>query len=395
MRLDFYRGIAMFIILIAHLPRDPWALWIPARFGFSDASEIFVFCSGMASAIAFGTIFRDQSWFIGAARILYRMWQIYWAHIGCFLAVFLVITTADAWIEGADYVGRLNLLHLLDRPRENIVGLLTLTYVPNYFDMLPMYIGILAMVPIVAGLAKFNPVYAGLFIGVTWLAATTGLIGMPAEPWSDREWFFNPFAWQLVFFTGFAFASGWLKPPRYDKRFIALAIVIVVVTVPFVWWMTLRASPFLSDLYATMQPLRSKTDFGVFRYIHFLAVAYLAFWAVGEGGRRLAAARGLWGRVVDTIRLVGQQSLAVFVTSLVIAQSLGVVLDLIGRSTLNVAAVNLFGFACLIATAWVMRWYKSEPWRKAAKAKQPAAKQAASGSGAVGLAQGSAGHPAR
>ena len=43
-RLDFYRGIAMFIILLAHTPGNWWTLWIPARFGFSDATEIFVFC---------------------------------------------------------------------------------------------------------------------------------------------------------------------------------------------------------------------------------------------------------------------------------------------------------------------------------------------------------------
>ena len=169
----------------------------------------------------------------------------------------------------------------------------------------------------------------------------------------------------------------------------------MLITVPFAWYMTLRAYPELKAINTELKPLITKSDFGALRYIHFLAVAYLAFWAVGEGGRRLAAARGLWGRVVDTIRLVGQQSLAVFVTSLVIAQSLGVVLDLIGRSMLNVAAVNLFGFACLIATAWVMRWYKSEPWRKAAKAKQRASAQTATGPGGVGLAQGSAGHPAR
>ena len=56
-RLDFFRGIAMFIILLAHTPGNPWTLWIPARFGFSDATETFVFCSGMASAIAFGAVF--------------------------------------------------------------------------------------------------------------------------------------------------------------------------------------------------------------------------------------------------------------------------------------------------------------------------------------------------
>jgi len=52
----------MFIIFIAHVPGNSWTLWIPARFGFSDATEIFVFCSGMASAIAFGRVFNEHSW---------------------------------------------------------------------------------------------------------------------------------------------------------------------------------------------------------------------------------------------------------------------------------------------------------------------------------------------
>ena len=52
-RVDFFRGAAFIIILIAHIPSNWVAQWIPARFGFSDATEIFVFCSGMASAIAF------------------------------------------------------------------------------------------------------------------------------------------------------------------------------------------------------------------------------------------------------------------------------------------------------------------------------------------------------
>ena len=37
-RLDFFRGIGMFIILIAHITDNPWTLWIPARFGFFSNS---------------------------------------------------------------------------------------------------------------------------------------------------------------------------------------------------------------------------------------------------------------------------------------------------------------------------------------------------------------------
>ena len=38
-------------------------------------------------------------------------------------------------------------------------------------------------------------------------------LNFPAEPWSERKWFFNPFGWQLVFFTGFAFMRGWIPAP--------------------------------------------------------------------------------------------------------------------------------------------------------------------------------------
>lgn len=376
-RLDFFRGLAMFIILIAHIPWNVWALWIPARFGFSDATEIFVFCSGMASALAFGSIFRNRSWFLGAARIIQRIWQIYWSHIGVFLMVFAIVLIADGLIDGGRYVGKLNLFPLLERPAENLLGLLTLTYVPNYFDMLPMYIGILALVPIVAGLGRFNPMYAGAFVVALWLAATTGQISLPAEPWTDRSWFFNPFAWQLVFFTGFAFASGWLKPPKPNRRWIAFAVVVLIITIPFAWYMTLRAVPDLRDIHTALHPVISKTNFGLFRYLHFLAIAYLAYCAVGEGGRRLATS-GIWGRVVDIIRLVGQQSLAVFVSSLALAQTLGVVLDQIGRNPLNFALVNIFGFSCLIGIAAAVSWYKSEPWRKPAKQAAPKVSETAS-----------------
>ena len=82
----------MFIIFVAHVPENTWTLWIPARFGFSDATEIFVFCSGMASAIAFGGTFARHGWWMGTARTLHRVWQVYWAHIGLFfLTVALLV----------------------------------------------------------------------------------------------------------------------------------------------------------------------------------------------------------------------------------------------------------------------------------------------------------------
>src|SRR5215207_8769976 len=114
-RLDFFRGVGMFIILIAHIPTNTWADWIPARFGFSDATEIFVFCSGIASALAFGRIFDSAGWRHGTARIARRMGQVYACHIGVFLVTAAMLAGADLALGTDRYVRReLNLGPLLD-----------------------------------------------------------------------------------------------------------------------------------------------------------------------------------------------------------------------------------------------------------------------------------------
>lgn len=368
-RLDFYRGLAMFIILMAHTPGNFLTLWIPARFGFSDATEIFVFCSGMASAIAFGKAFRTRGWWLGTARVAFRVWQVYWAHI----AVFFVIATMMATIDSTglfqkNYVNSLNLQPFFNETIPNLLGLMTLTYVPNYFDILPMYIAILAMMPIVVGLKSINGYIAATFVLGVWLAANMNYLGMPAEPWTNREWFFNPFGWQLVFFTGFALMSGWLPQPPLNKWLIIVAIVFVIVTVPFAYYRILRAAPELREIANSIHFLTKKTDFGLLRYVHFLALAYLGWAVAGQGGQRLLATgqslgARIWRVILAVILKVGQQSLAVFVFSMVLARFIGFVFDQIGRSTLTVVIGNLIGFALIIGLAYLVGWFKSQPWR--------------------------------
>ncbi|MEM1039684.1 MAG: OpgC domain-containing protein [Pseudomonadota bacterium] len=375
-RLDFFRGIAMFIIFIAHTPRDFWALWIPARFGFSDATEIFVFCSGMASALAFGAVFQKRGWWMGFARIVHRVWQVYWAHIGLFLAVLLLVTTFDqiGTLTGPTFKGlhvnALNLQHFYSKTPDLMIGLFTLTYVPNYFDILPMYLVILAMVPVVMGLARIHLGLVAAFVISVWMLANLQLVGLspinfPAEPWSARQWFFNPFGWQLIFFTGFAFMRGWLPQPPVTKGLVIIAVAILLITVPFAYFRILREVPMLQETAQALKPLTGKSSFGILRYVHFLALAYVSWVAVGPMGSRLSN----WGRyeiIVDVIRKVGQQSLAVFISSLIVAQFVGMIFRVLGTDWFTVLLGNLGGFAALIAVAYIVSWFKSQPWRKPA-----------------------------
>jgi hypothetical protein len=367
----------MFIIYIAHVPWNWWTLWIPARFGFSDATEMFVFCSGMASALAFGKIFDLHGLGIGAARILHRMWQVYWAHIGQLLviAVGLVMVHESGYLQSCcdltqDYVVSLNLWHLFNNTAVALPGIMTLTWVPNYFDILPMYIVILALIPVIM-LASRISVKAAFAVSISlWLASQFDLLSLPAEPWSDREWFFNPFAWQLLFFTGFAFMRGWIPAPPVNAKLLILCTVIVLATVPFAYF-RVYGEAHLNWVWARevrefIKPLWIKTEFGVLRYIHFLALAYLAWAAAGEHGKYLLGHGKVWGGFVRVVQKVGQQSLAVFMASLVVAQAAAILRDMVwGRGEwIPQILSNLLGFAALIAVAYVVSWYKSEPWRK-------------------------------
>ncbi|RMH51236.1 MAG: OpgC domain-containing protein [Alphaproteobacteria bacterium] len=301
-RLDFFRGLAMFIILLAHTPGNGWTLWIPARFGFSDATEIFVFCSGFASALAFGAIFLRRGWLIGTARIAWRIWQVYWAQIGMVLATALLLYLVDrqGWGDPAiRYVARVPLPPLFEDTGEALLGLATLTWVPNYFDILPMYLVILAMVPAVMAIRRIAGAGAvAVVLAAMWLATNLGLMDLPSRPWApDIPWFFNPFAWQLVFFTGFALAMGWLPAPPVSRRLVRLAAAYVLLTLPIAWFRIHQGlwlpddwlvQDWIAELRALSEPLWWKTWLGAARYVHFLALAYLAWVAVGPGGRRLS-----------------------------------------------------------------------------------------------------------
>jgi hypothetical protein len=360
-RLDFFRGIAMLIIFIAHVPLNMWALYIPARWGWSDATEMFVFCSGFAAALAFGSTFTKASFTYGTLRIGYRVWQIYAAHIAMFIFIAALVYAATDLIGTKNYVDQLNLTWFFDNPGPALFGLFTLSYVPNYFDILPMYIGALVMVPIVMALARVHPMAAMGFVVLVY--AGTHLFGwsLGAHPEHDHiRWFFNPFGWQLLFFTGFAFALGWLPAPKISKSWVIAAVVFVVISMPAANWGVAKHYEVFRWIREIVWDIRPKTDFGLLRYLHFLALAYIALAIVNP---RLHWLRSDW---VKPIVIVGQNSLAVFLLGMGLSRVAGIVLDQIGRNELTVSLVNLGGIAILIGFAYWCNMLRKQPWRKLA-----------------------------
>ncbi|MBM3521595.1 MAG: OpgC domain-containing protein, partial [Alphaproteobacteria bacterium] len=196
-RVDFFRGAAMLIIFVAHVPGNWLGDWIPARFGLSDAAHMFVFISGYAAAVAFGGTFARHGFLAGSARIAFRCLQLYAAHIGLFVVVALLCAYFADTMGGFDYARHLNIASFYAEPANVLVGLFSLQFVPTFFDILPLYMVVLAMVPAAMALARLHPFAVIAVSVVLWLAVQVEGFGLPAGYEEHALWGFNPFAWPL------------------------------------------------------------------------------------------------------------------------------------------------------------------------------------------------------
>ena len=365
LRLDVFRGVGMFIILYAHIPRNPWSEAIPARFGFSDAAEIFVFCSGVASALAFGRTFDRMGFLAGSARVASRIRVVYCAHLATLAVIAATLAAVDYAIPGGHYLGRsLNLWPLLADPAQRLAEFATLTYVPNYFDILPMYLVILALIPPVMAIERRLGGRAVVVAAAAlWCVALFHVAELPAERWGlGRPWFFNPFSWQLIFFLGFAVARGWLSPPRPTLSCDFAALIILAASAPFScqrgWtcYAGYGVLPWLGTMHEALAWGIDKTHLTPLRIIHFFALAYVCDRAAGPMGIRLATVPG-----VRLLAMVGRQTLAVFLAGLWFAQGLGVLLDFTGRGLVSATLANVGGSMGLIAVAALMGRVKKTP----------------------------------
>ena len=147
LRLDLFRGLALWLIFIDHVP-DKLLNWFTIRnYGFSDATEIFIFISGYTAALVYGRAMRERGFLIASARILRRAWQIYVAHIFLFTIFMAEIAYVAATFDNPLYAEEMNILDFLKQPDVTIFQALLLKFKPVNMDVLPLYIVLMLLFP--------------------------------------------------------------------------------------------------------------------------------------------------------------------------------------------------------------------------------------------------------
>ncbi|MGH7032125.1 MAG: extracellular catalytic domain type 1 short-chain-length polyhydroxyalkanoate depolymerase [Stellaceae bacterium] len=366
-RLDFFRGAALFIIYIAHCRGNFLWDYIPARYGISDAANMFVFISGMTAAIAFGGTFDRQGWPIGTARIAYRCLQLYAAQIGMFCAIAALVVIATHAFGDTNYIVEAQLQRFFADPADALVGLMTLTYVPHYLDILPLYIVALAMVPVAMALERIDARLAMAASLALYLGANCFQLDLPANADDQPVWFFTPFAWQLIFFTGFAFRRGWIRVPL-DSKFLlwasaAILIAGLAISLPSVF----QHAPAIDAFRRWVDDHSNKTFMDPMQYVHFLASVYVVL-VLLKGREEILVSAALKPFVK-----CGRQALSIFTSGMVLSYVGGMVFDHAGTGALAQILVNGLSFAALFAIAYGVAWFKAAPWKRGVAAAAAAA----------------------
>src|SRR3954452_2631225 len=111
-RLDLFRGLALWFIFLDHIPTNIVS-WLTVRnYGFSDATEIFVYISGYTAVIAYSRMMQREGWLRAAARIYRRVWQLYVAHILLFVAFVALVAWLSTKRDASALIEEMQLLGL-------------------------------------------------------------------------------------------------------------------------------------------------------------------------------------------------------------------------------------------------------------------------------------------
>src|SRR3569623_2463832 len=116
LRLDLFRGLALWLIFLDHVPNNILAWFTIRNYGFSDATEIFIFISGYTAAFVYGRAMVDSGFVVATARILRRVWQIYVAHVFLFTIFLAEIAYVASRFENPLYTEEMGILDFLKQP---------------------------------------------------------------------------------------------------------------------------------------------------------------------------------------------------------------------------------------------------------------------------------------
>jgi len=356
LRLDFFRGVALICIFVDHIPENYLNSFTLSAVGFFDAAEVFIFISCFTAALVYGRALAQRGALIATVQVLRRAWQLYVAHIFLFVIFIAEVSYTVRAFNNPMYNEEMGVGDFLEHPHIAVVQALILQFQPTFLDILPLYIVLLLIFPLVLIALRHNVWLAFVPSALIYLVVQISGVDMPAYP-PGSVWTFNPLAWQFLFVLGAVLGrtDAHRRGPA-DLLLLAVppavVIALAVLVIRLSWTFHGIYEGFPALFLRQLWPI-NKGNLAPLRLISFFALFVLvARWVPPRAWfLRAAAAR--------PVVLCGSHSLEIFCLSILLSALGHFLMSEVAAGFPMQLAVNVVGIAAMCLTAAVLDWYRA------------------------------------
>src|SRR5262249_11293974 len=245
-----------------------------------------------------------------------------------------------------------------ESPRQAVLSAMTLSYLPKFLDILPLYLVLLASAPLILALVKRDWRIALGLSALIYVGAWLGGINL-AKGKDHQGWYLNPLTWQLLYTMGIVWAhlaktAGQSMP--WNWRCVALASALVffgALSGEFGPWFV----PVTSHPWLFLWPFE-KTFLAPLRILNVMALLYLVAYFVRPQAWLLRSS------MAAPLLNCGRHSLPVYAVGVVLSCLGLIAVTETADAPLIHAMVNLVGIPALILLAMALesrRTARSQP----------------------------------
>jgi hypothetical protein len=346
--IDFWRGFALVTIFVNHVPGIYFERFSFREYSLSDSAELFVFLAGVSLRFVVNSL-ADEPMSALVYRLAGRALTIYFAQLLITLFAIAIIASAATLLEQPYILQWHNAAAVFDDPVEAHIGLVLLRYQLGYFNILPLYVVLMAAGPSIGVIDRLAPRLLLPLSAAIYLYSVATAFNLPTWP-VEGQWFFSPFCWQFIFILGFL-----LGGPKGYSSFSprAKTILFWLSGLQILIGATIALADFTPDPATLPDPklffLFDKTFDSPARVLHALALACFFSGAFPHILRWVSL-------LAHYLSLLGRNSLNVFC-----AGSLLSLCGQIARYAFNGrleidVLVLLVGLAGLGTVAWMSEW---------------------------------------
>ncbi len=347
--IDFWRGYALIAIFINHIPQNFYERFTHKQFSLSDSAELFVFLAGWSLRHVVGPPEDPKPTSALLHRLLGRAVTLYVAQMAIAIIAVAMLAAASLTLANPLFLEWHNAAAIFYDPVRAHIGIVLLSHQLGYFDILPLYVVLMMIAPLVAVIHRRAP-HALLPISFA-IYLTSVVFGITVPSWPvNGQWFFNPLCWQLIFVLGFSMSrdrgpGGWVKRNIGWIRICAapIAVGLAIMSIFKLWWDPTKV-PEPKLLF-----LIGKTFVTPIRLVQFLALIAVMSAAYPYIVRALPGLVGFLSRL-------GRNSLPVFCVGSLLSLAGQIVRFAYGGGFIVDTFLVGTGIAVLGTVAWLAEW---------------------------------------